>query len=93
MQISPNSLFTTFILTEKEIQQGSVFTGLQKAVIQNLIASAASDKVRLKFTPDNLNLFLQAEAELQGRISALEGLLIMSEDTESQLSPHLNGEG
>ena len=84
--IPANSSFTSWSLTEQEEDQGSIFSSLQKALIQNQICAAAEEKISLTFDPTNPQKFLQSEAELQGRILALRFLLSNSEETEAKLN-------
>jgi hypothetical protein len=77
LNISDNS-FNSWILTDQEIIQGSILNTTQKQVIQNLISDYAHRRLNLTFSPENM----QAEAELQGNIRALQNLLIMSEAAE-----------
>jgi len=70
-----NSSFISYILTVGEQEAGSHFSPEQRAVIQNLIADAAEEKVALTYDPTNPLKFTQAEAELQGKIGILKYLL------------------
>lgn len=65
------SLFTKYQLTEEEVTAAIQFTAVQRMYIQNLVAEAAEEKVRLTFEPSNM----QREAELQGVILTLTNLL------------------
>lgn len=80
MEISTQSSYLRYELTEPEIKAGSVFTLNQRAVIQNLIADAAEEKLALTFDPDKPLQFAQREAELTGQIGILKYLL----DLQSQ---------
>lgn len=75
MQLNTDSSFVSYILTAGEIEAGSHFSTEQRAVIQNLIAETAEEKVSLTFDPNNPLKFTQAEAELQGKIGILKYLL------------------
>jgi len=77
MQLNTESSFVSYILTEGELQAGSCFSTEQRAVIQNLIADLAEEKVSLTYDPTNPLKFTQAEAELQGKIGILKYLLAM----------------
>ena len=85
-QLNPQNLFQSWALTKEEEVIGAVLTTLQKQLIQNQIAEAAQEKVGLTFDPLNPQKFIQQEAELQGRIRALQYLISASEDAESQLN-------
>lgn len=74
------SSFLSFNLSPEDAKQGSTFNLQQKAVIQNIIADLAEEKITLKFDPLNPLAFQQREAELAGQIGILKYLL----DLESQ---------
>ena len=76
-QIRPNS-FSSFDLTAQEQEQGYSLNTYQRMVIQNQISAAAEEKIALKYDPANPLQFVQQEAELQGRILALQFLLEQS---------------
>lgn len=80
----PNS-FTSYELTSAEVLQGSIFTSLQKQVIQNHLAIEAEKKLALEFDPENIQNFLQQEAAYKGKIELLQFLLVSSEVSEEQL--------
>jgi hypothetical protein len=84
---TPNltSSFISYILSPDETSIGSVLTTLQKQCIQNQICSLAEQKLALKYSPDSPMVFLQQEAELQGQLSALRYLIILSENAEASL--------
>ena len=67
--------FTSWELTPEEVQQGYIQTDPQTKVLQNLLSDYATEKVSLKYDPSNPLGFVQAEAELQGKITLLEYLL------------------
>lgn len=69
------TLFTKFLLTDEEELAGVTFSTEQRMYIQNLIAEAAEEKVRLTFDSANPSVFMQREAELQGCILTLTNLL------------------
>ena len=73
--INNSSSFLSYHLTPAQEAAGSTFTLDQKAVIQNLIASAAEEKIALTFDPTNRSIFIQREAELTGQIGILKYLL------------------
>jgi len=79
---STQSSFLSYILSPEEIKAGSIFNLQQKAVIQNLIAASAEEKLALTFDPNNPQQFIQTEAELHGKIGILKYLL----ELESTLS-------
>lgn len=69
------TLFTKFILTDEEELAGVTFSTEQRMYMQNIIAHAAEEKVRMTFDPANPSAFMQREAELQGTILTLTDLL------------------
>lgn len=72
------SLTSTFIkynLSETERKAGSVFSTEQRAVIQNIIADTAEEKIALTYDPNQPLQFAQREAELTGQIGILKYLL------------------
>lgn len=83
MQQKQNT-FTTYELTSQEQEEGSKLSYLQEAVIQNLISECAEEKLRLSVDPQNINAFLQAEAELAGKIGILSYLLETSKAVSTQ---------
>lgn len=70
------SLFTRFEFNSREEYLAAVtFTDLNIMYIQNRIAEAAEEKVRLTYDPNNPSAFMQREAELQGHINVLTSML------------------
>jgi len=74
--------FTQYDLSEAELSAGLILSTFQKYVIQNRIAEAAAQKVRMTYNLENPTACLQQEAELQGRILTLQQLLDDSEEAE-----------
>lgn len=81
----PNS-FSSYKLSEQEILAGSILSPLQQMCIQNQISALAEEKLSLQFTPNDVNQFLQKEAELQGQINALKYLITLSENAKTSAS-------
>lgn len=81
------TLFTRYDLSEDEELSAIQFTATQRMHMQNLIATAAEEKVRLTFDPEHPYPFIQREAELQGTILTLESLLRQCPDYVSNLIP------
>lgn len=77
--------FTSYQLSEEEQLKGQVLTTENYYVIQNLICTAAEEKLSLKYDPDNASTYLQREAELQGQIGILRMLLELSLSAQSTL--------
>lgn len=86
------TLFTKYILTDEEELAGIQFTPSQQMVMQNIIAEAAEEKVRLTFDPTNPQVFIQREAELQGCILTLQNLLARCNEYVEQLKHQPNPE-
>lgn len=75
MIVDTKSSFVKYTLTAGELAAGSSFSPEQRAVIQNLIADLAEEKVSLTYDPSNPLQFTQREAELAGQIGILKYLL------------------
>lgn len=71
--------FTEYELLDSEIKLGAIFTEANRAIIQNLIARAAQDRLALTYDVNNPMSFIQREAELQGQIGILTYLLNLGE--------------
>jgi hypothetical protein len=84
---NPTSSFHSWILTPKETLIGSVFSLLQKQVLQNQICSMAEERISLRYDPTNPSIFIQRDAELQGQIGILKYLISLSDEAEKQLNP------
>lgn len=85
--LNPENLFQSWKFSETERVQSAILSLLQKQGIQNIIAELAQEKLLLKFTPNDLNTYLQCEAELQGKIGILNHLLDLSRESEKLLDP------
>ncbi len=75
--------FTKIELNSTEYKAGCSLTHLNIAVIQNLIADIAEEKLALKFTPNDVLTFTQQEAELSGQIGILKHLVDLHETAVS----------
>jgi hypothetical protein len=84
--LSHTNQFQSWILTPEEFLAGGLLTTAQKQCIQNQIASVATQKINLAFTPADPLSYAQQEAHLRGQIDALSYLLTLSEEAELQLS-------
>lgn len=82
--ILPSS-FSTYHLTDEELTRGQILTSENLQVIQNLISSAAEEKLNLKYDPLNTMAFVQREAELQGQIGILKMLVELSAAASRQI--------
>lgn len=84
--LSQTNQFQSWTLSPEEFLAGGLLTTAQKQCIQNQIASVATQRINLAFTPDKPMEFAQQEAHLRGQIDALSYLLTLSEEAENQLS-------
>ena len=71
--------FTSYFLTEDEEIQGSIFSPLQRMVIQNEISQAAEIMLELDYHPDKSQEFVQQQAFHRGIISRLSYMLERSD--------------
>lgn len=78
--------FSTYELTDKEALQSAIFTTLQLQNLQNQLANAAEEKLRLDFDPNNPSRFIQQEASLRGQMDILTFLIEASESAADQLA-------
>ena len=78
--------FVSYALTTAEEQAGTILSQPQKMVLQNKLCQLAETKLRLTFDPDNIQKYLQEEAELQGQLGILTWILESSSQVESQLA-------
>lgn len=69
------SEFQRFELTPEEQQLARVFNEFQLANLHNLRTEALTNKMNLQFTPNDINLYLQNEAAIQGQINILTYLI------------------
>lgn len=73
-QLNTESTFTSWILTDEELEQASMLSDLQTKHIQNFLCNYAEQKSNLTFTEENK----QREAELAGAIIVFRQLLDLS---------------
>lgn len=86
LQINKNSPFVSYNLNAEQIAEGSKLTELQLACIQNMLADYAMQKLALAYDAENPTRFIQAEADLAGRIIVLQNLI----DTANYLASSSN---
>lgn len=67
--------FTQFELTSEEQISAQQLTALNLQFLQNLLADLSIEKVNLKYTPENHLSWVQAEAELHGKIGMVSYLI------------------
>lgn len=82
-QLSLDSSFQRWELTDREYILGSVLTTSQKQVIQNQLVQLAEEKINLEQDPLNPLKHIQKEAYLRGQIDALKYLLTLSSSSEN----------
>jgi len=74
MQLQENP-FTSYEFTVEELAAARKLSPLHKAYYQTLLSDAVASRIALQFTPNDINSFLQQEAELKGQIGILNMLL------------------
>lgn len=77
MKIIPHT-FNRYELSDAELRAGQALTISNQAVIQNLIATIAEQKLQLVLDPQNITDFAMQEAFLRGQIDILQHLLDLS---------------
>lgn len=89
-QLIPNS-FSSFEMTDEETLRASIFTNLQLQYLQNELAIAAEERIRLEYDPTKPLEFAQLEARSASKIEVLTYLIEMSEASNKQLNdPNFN---
>lgn len=78
MQIIPHS-FNRYQLSDEEQRAGAAFSLSNQAVIQNLLATVAEEKLHLVLDPQNITAYAQQEAYLRGQLDMLRHLLDLSQ--------------
>jgi hypothetical protein len=78
MQIIPHS-FNRYEMTEDEQRAGQALSLSNQAVIQNLIATIAEEKLHLVLDANNITAYAQNEAYLRGQLDILRHLLDLSQ--------------
>lgn len=91
--IDTSNTFQSWLLTDKETIQGCVLTSLNVQVIQNQIAGYAQERLNLELDMTNPHRFVQQEADLKGKISALRYLLDLSESAQKRIAEPENESG
>ncbi len=85
MEIIPHS-FNRFSLTDDEARAGRALTLSNQAVIQNLIATIAEEKLHLVLDTQNVMAYSQNEAYLRGQLDILNHLLDLSRSDTATVS-------
>jgi len=84
-QLAPNS-FTSYVMSDQDVIEGSIFTVLQTQVLHNLRSTYAESKIALDYDPEHKEKFLQDEASLKAKIDLLTYLLDNSEAVQFELA-------
>jgi hypothetical protein len=84
----PN-VFTSYELSQGEEEAGQIFTLEQKMVLQNKLAMIAQDKINMPFTPNDIQSYLQREAEATGQMGIIQWLLDTSQITEDAIQARI----
>ena len=92
MQLSQNSPFIKWDMTEEEVQAGTLLSREQYCLIQNKLAAIAERQLMLKIDPLNINSFLQQQADLAGQIVVLQSLLSSSDNMIYDLQEQLTAQ-
>lgn len=79
----PNT-FTTYALSADELKAGQILTSLNVSVLQNQRAQIAEEKLALKFTPNDVQSYLQQEAYLSGQLDLINYILAAHEESSQQ---------
>ena len=74
--------FTSFVLTEDEEKQGSMFTIDQKRVLQNLLVTYAEAGRAIDYSPDKILEFVQQDYFNKGAVAVLKHLISTSDDLQ-----------
>lgn len=77
--------FSTYVMTDQEMLQGTILTVTQKQVIQNKLSILAHEKINLEVDSNNMQFFLQQEASLKGAMDELRFILEMSGASEETI--------
>lgn len=75
MATSKHNEFTEWELTSEEATSARIFSALNLQYLQNLLADVVKMKLALTLDPNNVSVFIQQEAELQGQIGILKLLI------------------
>lgn len=81
MKTIPSS-FTQYELSPTDTITGTILTSLNIAVIQNMRATIAEQKLNLEFTPNDVLSYTQQEAFLKGQLDILQHLIDSSFESQ-----------
>ena len=77
--------FTHYDLEVSEILSGSILNSMQKAVLQNELATIAEQRCAIDYDPKDPVKFAQDESFLKGQMSIIRVMLLRSDESEIQL--------
>ncbi len=77
-----NNSFSSFHLTEKEMESASQLTELTIKMIQNLKSQIAEELINLDFTPNDVLSYTQQDAYKKGQLAAFSYLLQLAADSK-----------
>ena len=81
------NIFTEYEMTQEEQQNGQIYSSNQLAVLKNLRALTAQQRLALAYDPIKHDEFIQNEAFLKGQLAILEVLISTHEETLAELAP------
>lgn len=84
------SAFCTYILSEREEQEAKLLSPQTKMWIQNVLAESAAERLTLTLNPEHPLPFMQAEAEIQGKVGILRYILAEAAEAEELLTRTVN---
>jgi hypothetical protein len=87
-----SSLYTRYELTPQMEREGYHFSITSLAVLNNLRATIAEEKIKLPFTPDNVLEYTQQEAYKTGQLDILDHLIQQAESFEIEAAQLTQGE-
>lgn len=67
--------FTEYELTEEELLQSHILNELQTKLLQTRLAQSSLQRLSIKVDTNNIQAFIQEEAELKGEVNILTWLL------------------
>lgn len=84
LPLNPSQLtsFFRFNLSPMDEMSGSILSSVQVAVMQNLRADIAEQKLNLLFTPNDVLSYTQQESFLKGQLDMIQYLLDRSQESE-----------
>lgn len=78
------SPYCSYQLSQKELIEGRILSPVQLARMQNLLATYADDILALRFDPQKPQEYIQADAELKGKLVLLQFLVADSADAQQE---------